>query len=472
MVSNPPEVGVGLMYFPGLEAVLDAALEAELIDVVEIEAQPCGRFVEGKLRLRPELASYLGALAQSKLVHSVDAPVAGTVQAPESLIPVFDAVQAFEPPWASEHLNFNRVPYDNGSYFANFLMPAIQGDEVVKLAADNIGLLQSRLGVPIAIETPVNYLRPYPGELRDGHFYGAVADRADCGLLVDLHNLWCNERNGRQPVLDVIDDLPTDRVWEVHLAGGTQLDGYWLDAHSGLVDDALWELAIEVVTRLPNLKAIIFEVMPDYLAADGVEIAQIVAQLERMYEMWARRGTGFSSTRRRAVRPLAQEVNVPDAATWERALGAATRGIPATDELSHFLSLDPGLAIYRTMISSVRIGTIADLLPLTYRLLALTLGNQRTLELLERYIVGTYGHPSADQEVAQFRAWLATEAPAVANLQEVAEFEVASINVHTMGYAETVHFTREPLELLAALGAGHLPPAATGAGNYALEVQP
>jgi hypothetical protein len=272
-------------------------------------------------------------------------------------------------------------------------------------------------------------------------------------------------------VLDVIDDLPTDRVWEVHLAGGTQLDGYWLDAHSGIVDEALWELALEVVTRLPNLKAIIFEVMPDYLAADGVETSQIVEQLERMHEVWARRGSGSSSTRRRVAGPLTLDVNVPDAATWERTLGATTRGSPATDELSHFLSRDPGLAIYRTMISSVRIGTVTDLLPLTYRLLALTLGDQRTLELLKRYIVSTYGHPSADQEIAQFRAWLATDAPAVANLQEVAEFEVASINVRTIGHAETVHFTREPLELLAALGAGHLPPAA-GAADYTIEVQP
>jgi uncharacterized protein len=47
-----------------------------------------------------------------------------------------------------------------------------------------------------------------------------------------LHNLWCNQLNGRQQVLDVLAELPLDRVWEVHLAGGKEMDGLWLDAHS------------------------------------------------------------------------------------------------------------------------------------------------------------------------------------------------------------------------------------------------
>jgi len=54
--------------------------------------------------------------------------------------------------------------------------------------------------VPIAIETAVNYLRPRADELGDGEFVAAVAERADCGILLDLHNIYCNALNGRQSV--------------------------------------------------------------------------------------------------------------------------------------------------------------------------------------------------------------------------------------------------------------------------------
>jgi uncharacterized protein (UPF0276 family) len=473
-VSDLPELGVGLMYFPGLEPVLESALRTEpgLLDVVEVEAQPSSRLSNGALRLRPELGAYLGSLAQANLVHSIGAPVAGTVRAPELLTPVVDAVETLAPPWASEHLNFDHVPAGDGGYFANFLLPAVQSGQVVDMTADNVRSLRSRLGVPIAIETPVNYLRPYPGELRDGLFYGAVANQADCGLLVDLHNLWCNERNGRQPVLDVIGDLPADRIWEIHLAGGRQLDDYWVDAHAGLVEESLWELAAEVVMRLPNLKAIIFEVMPEYLAADGTDPGCVVGQLERMHELWVRRGTAAPLARVQAPERASGASGLPDATAWERALGSCTRGMPGADELSHFLSADPGVGIYRRMIASVRIGTLVDVMPLTYRMLTLSLGDAGTDRLLKHYLADSHGHWAAHHEVEQFQRWLVAHAPEVSNLHEVAEFEIAAIQADASGRAQAVRFTREPLELLRALGSGGLPPPAGNSGDYVLEVQP
>src|SRR3546814_12998281 len=82
-----------------------------------------------------------------------------------------------------------------------------------------------------------------------------------------MHNLWWNQRIGRQPVDDVLAALPLERVWEIHLAGGDAVDGYWLDAHSGRVPDPLMELCRTWFPRLPNLKAVIFEILPDYLAS-------------------------------------------------------------------------------------------------------------------------------------------------------------------------------------------------------------
>jgi uncharacterized protein len=65
------------------------------------------------------------------------------------------------------------------------------------LYVEAVQRLRNELGVPLAVETGVNYLRPRRDELPDGEFMAALAEDADCGILLDLHNVYCNERNGR-----------------------------------------------------------------------------------------------------------------------------------------------------------------------------------------------------------------------------------------------------------------------------------
>ena len=60
-----------------------------------------------------------------------------------------------------------------------------------------------------------------------------IAEEADCGILLDLANLWANERNGRQRLLDVVASAARARRRRSHLAGGEAFGDYWMDAHSG-----------------------------------------------------------------------------------------------------------------------------------------------------------------------------------------------------------------------------------------------
>ena len=68
----------------------------------------------------------------------------------------------------------------------------------MSVAVAAIRRLRADLGVPLAFETGVNYLASRPDEMEDGEFVAAVAERADCGILLDLHNIYTNAVNGRQ----------------------------------------------------------------------------------------------------------------------------------------------------------------------------------------------------------------------------------------------------------------------------------
>jgi uncharacterized protein len=311
-------------------------------------------------------------------------PVGGTVPPdPAAVRLVGETVRRLGASWVSEHLSFNRVEEMGREYGTLFLLPPIQTPDSVAVAARSIASMRGVVSVPVAFDTGVNYLRPQPGELSDGSFFAAVAEAADCGILLDLHNLWCNERNGRQPVLEVLGELPLDRVWEVHLAGGQEMDGYWLDAHSGPAPQELLELAATVIASLPVLHALNFEMMPAYLTSGRVTIDEALGQLESLRGLWESRR--LAPCRLPTVTPLGQAPSagaLPRPGAWESSLGRAVVG---DDDVGNprtpSVGADPGVEVVRQVLRRARAGMVADALPRTVRLVVLSAGKVRLQEL-------------------------------------------------------------------------------------------
>ena len=130
--------------------------------------------------------------------------------------------------------------------------------------------------------------------------------------------------------------LPLERVWEIHLAGGEAIAGFFTDAHSGLVEPELMEMTAEVASRLPNLQAIIFEIMPERVPAAG--LAAIAGQLGQLKDLWAARRPGAAGaiTVESARPPTGPEIT-PE--VWEALLGCASavsgvRYFPPSEKLS------------------------------------------------------------------------------------------------------------------------------------------
>ncbi|MBO3751917.1 DUF692 family protein [Streptosporangiaceae bacterium NEAU-GS5] len=425
-----PELGVGVVYWPGWESLL------EWVDVVEVEPQAFWLPADsdgGPHRLDERAFERLGRIARPKLVHGVGYPVGGTAPDQRHLEPFVESVGRLAPAWVSEHLSFNRL-HDTD---LGFLLPPVQSEEGVMLAAANIARLKERLPVPFAFETGVSYLRPTPGELTDGAYFAAVARAADCGILLDMHNLWANERNGRQAVADVLAALPLERIVEVHLAGGAEYAGYWLDAHSGLVPAEVMDLARQMIPRLPNLKAVVYEVMPESVADQGLSVERLGEQLLQLRDLWDSRGSA-------AARPL------PSPARWEERLGAALLGRERPLE-------DPGVGVLRKLIGSVRAGNVAGTLPLTTRLLLMTLGGPAVEDLLADFWATAPPEPMAADEARCFAAHLAQADLPVRHLREVVGFELAAQRAILTGLPQRLTFPVDPRPLIGALREGRLP---------------
>jgi uncharacterized protein len=453
------ELGVGLVYWSALAPLFESGEAA----VLELEPQTLWTKAASTLgfvyRLNEPLFESIACLPQAKLMHGVGQPVGGSVDDPLEHLPLLRRMaERLRPAWASEHLSFNRVCRGGRVAECGFLLPPRQSPASVRVAADKLRRYRKALGCLVAFETGVNYLRRGTDELDDGVFFHAVAEQADSGILLDLHNLWCNQRNGRQNLADALTQMPLERVWEVHLAGGMALDGYWLDAHSDGVPPPLLELAAQIIPRLPNVSALIFEILPEHLANLGLDGVQ--RQLEALRALWntrpPRRLTVPHPERRVPVaRPSATDR--VEVRAWEIALSEALDGDTRLP-----LSKDPGCAVLRRLIGDLRSANLTKGLRFTITALLAGLGALATERLLAQYFRGTPADAFVAVEAHQFARFLSCQSSvleAVPYLAEVLAFEKALLAATLYGETTELHWTADPTQLLDELDAGRLPRA-------------
>jgi len=409
------DLGVGIVVSAGLDVLWDGI--RHLVDVVEVEPQTMWiPRQDSGWDLHEEAFRWVEGRQVPAIAHGVGFPVGGC-EPPDPVGVALAAVSAgrLEAAHWSEHLSFNQAVVGGSRIDAGFLLPPAQTWAGVDAAVDHVGAYRAAAALPFLIETGVNYLRPRPGELSDGAFVAAVADRGDCAILLDLHNLLANERNGREPVSDVLSELPLERVLEVHVAGGFELDGYYLDAHIGGPDSQLLELLAEVLPSLPNVRAVIFEAVPESLAALGADgVRSVLEALHQVVEsgypggVW-RSGRALpagaieSPARRRPVSPSPAS-DVRATRDWERRIAAYTSRITNDPPVG-----DPGLGLLRHLADQARLGQVLLARPDLIRSLVATLGLDRTQQTLHRYFRTRPPQRWTAREGEQFASWLAED---------------------------------------------------------------
>lgn len=161
--------------------------------------------------------------------------------------------QRVEPQWISDHLCWTGVDGTN----LHDLMPLPYTEEALEHVVDRISQVQEYLGRRILIENVSTYLSYRESELTEWEFLRAVAEQADCLLLLDINNIYVSAQNHGFDALDYLDQVPADRVYQHHLAGHSDEGAYIIDTHDEPVVESVWDLYAEAVKRFGSVSVMI-----------------------------------------------------------------------------------------------------------------------------------------------------------------------------------------------------------------------
>ena len=256
MMTPTPDYTVSLDQAPGLPLRAGLGLKAEHFTQV-LETRPdIGFFevhAENYMVAGGPFHHYLGLIrAQYPLsLHGVGLSIGG--EGPldlEHLARLVTLIERYQPQSFSEHLAWS----SHGPVFLNDLLPLAYDASTLSRVCDHVDQVQSTLKRPMLLENPSTYLQFQRSTLDETDFIGEIIRRTGCGLLLDINNVYVSCINHQRDPLAYINALPLRAVGEIHLAGFAEDtdslgDRLLIDDHGAPIDNAVWQLYEQVLTR-------------------------------------------------------------------------------------------------------------------------------------------------------------------------------------------------------------------------------
>jgi hypothetical protein len=252
---------------------------APLVDYLEIPPDSIAATGGSGTHLRAEALSEIELVNPPlKLtVHGIGLSIASLDGWNEPYLRLLDEFfDRFTLEWHSEHLGYTTV---NGENLGTMLAPE-RSDEMLDLICERVTRLQARYRAPFLLEHIVNILPDAPAPYTPAAFLNTICTRTGCGLILDARNLECDAANFQFDVAGFLSELDLTRVRELHLAGGTEHEGFQLDIHSRPTADSTLALALDIAARAPNLQVVTYEFLREAIPSlthDGIcnELARV-----------------------------------------------------------------------------------------------------------------------------------------------------------------------------------------------------
>jgi uncharacterized protein len=245
MLKKSPKFGLGLRT-AHYEAIFADPPALDFFEIIsENYMVPGGRPLANLLRIRRDYPM---------LMHGVSLSIGSTDPINrEYLRDLKNLAQLVEPESISDHLCWTGLAGKN----LHDLLPLPYTEEAVAHVSGRVREVQDILGRQIMLENVSSYVTFKKSAMTEWEFISAIAEAADCFVLLDINNIFVSAFNHGFEATDFLDGIAPQRVKQFHLAGHHQYDDYIIDTHDAPVVDPVWALYADAVRRFGNVPAMI-----------------------------------------------------------------------------------------------------------------------------------------------------------------------------------------------------------------------
>lgn len=218
------------------------------------------------------------------VLHGVSLSIGSADSLSEDYLDELGALAArVDPAWISDHLCWGSV----GGHYAHDLLPLPYTEEALAHVVTRIDHVQERLGRRIMIENVSSYLTYVQSVMPEWEFLSEVARRSDCGILLDVNNVYVSAMNHGFDPSAYVAAIPAARIGQIHLAGHADEGTHLLDTHDAPVRSEVWDLYREVVARIGRVSTLVE--WDEHIPAWSVLVAEADRARSIEHEVLARR---------------------------------------------------------------------------------------------------------------------------------------------------------------------------------------
>jgi uncharacterized protein (UPF0276 family) len=156
-------------------------------------------------------------------------------------------------PWISDHLCWGHTP---GAHYHD-LLPLPYTKSVVDYVVERARIVQDYLELPFALENLSSYVAFSQDQMTEWDFYGSIVEQAGIYMMLDVNNIYVSSRNHDFDPKTYYQNIPLDRVLQIHLAGHQDLGDYVLDTHDHPVRDEVWDLYAEIYPKTGGVSTLL-----------------------------------------------------------------------------------------------------------------------------------------------------------------------------------------------------------------------
>ena len=185
--------------------------------------------------------------------------------------------ERIEPQWISDHLCWTGIAGKN----LHDLLPLPYTEEALQHVVERVRQVQDFLGQQILLENVSSYVSYADSALSEWEFLRAVAEQADCLILLDINNVYVSSCNHKFDACSYLEGIPRERVHQFHLAGHSYQDNLTIDTHNAAVADPVWRLYADAVRRFGRVSTMIERdgnIPPLAQLMDELDLARRIAE--------------------------------------------------------------------------------------------------------------------------------------------------------------------------------------------------